>query len=65
MQNRRHDEELHRQMAEALRTQLQMEIGKHLKLRFDTPQDLPPALAALVAQLDTGEASSSEPAVPS
>ena len=54
MQNRRHDDELHRQMKETLRAQLQTEIAKQLKLRFEAPQELPPALAALVARLDGG-----------
>jgi hypothetical protein len=59
MQNRRHDNELHRQMAEILRSHLQSEIGKKLKLQCEAPQDLPPALAALVAKLDTGGSRSS------
>jgi hypothetical protein len=54
MKNHRHDEELHRQMAAALRVQLQAEIGKQLKLRFEVPNDLPGELAALIARIDAG-----------
>jgi hypothetical protein len=59
MQNRRHDNELQRRMVEILRSHLQSEIGKKLKLHYETPQELPPALAALVAKLDADGSRSS------
>ena len=59
MQNRRHDNELQRRMVEILRSHLQSEIGKKLKLQCEAPQELPPALSALVAKLDAGGSRSS------